>query len=185
MSRMFRFILFLYIFWQASVCWPLLCLCRQFCIFERCLDSHPESCRSQQASNQLSLQSPNLATYLPLSYPSPTQPPFSHLATHLPLGYPSPTQPPISHLATHLPLSYPSPTQPPFSHSATHLPLSHPSPTQLPISHLAAHLPLSHPSPTQLPISHLATLLPLSHPSPYATNKSLSEYNSAFSSTAC
>jgi hypothetical protein len=34
-------------FWQARVCWPLLCLCRPFCIFERCLDSNPESRRSK------------------------------------------------------------------------------------------------------------------------------------------
>jgi hypothetical protein len=26
---------------RARVCWPLLCLCRPFCIFERCLDSNP------------------------------------------------------------------------------------------------------------------------------------------------
>jgi hypothetical protein len=26
------------------VCWPLLCLCRLFFIFERCLDLNPESC---------------------------------------------------------------------------------------------------------------------------------------------
>jgi hypothetical protein len=32
------------LFWRASVSWPLLCLCRPFCIFERCLDSNPESC---------------------------------------------------------------------------------------------------------------------------------------------
>jgi hypothetical protein len=32
----------------ARVCWPLLCLCRPFCIFERCLDSNPESCCSKQ-----------------------------------------------------------------------------------------------------------------------------------------
>jgi hypothetical protein len=31
------------------VCWPLFCLCRPFCFFERCLDSNPESCRSIQA----------------------------------------------------------------------------------------------------------------------------------------
>ncbi len=24
-------------FWRARVCWPLLCVCRPFCIFERCL----------------------------------------------------------------------------------------------------------------------------------------------------
>ncbi len=40
-------------FWQARMCWPLLCLCRPFCILERCLDSNPESCRSKQARYQL------------------------------------------------------------------------------------------------------------------------------------
>ncbi len=40
--------LFVYIL-RTRVCWPLLCLCRPFCIFERCLDSNPESCRSKQA----------------------------------------------------------------------------------------------------------------------------------------
>ncbi len=29
------------------VCWPL--LCHPFCIYERCLDSNPESCRCKQA----------------------------------------------------------------------------------------------------------------------------------------
>ncbi len=36
------------------MCWPLLRLCRPFCIFERCLDSNPESCRSKQVRYQLS-----------------------------------------------------------------------------------------------------------------------------------
>ncbi len=40
------------------VYWPLLCLCRPFCIFERCLDSNPESCRSKQARYQLSHPTP-------------------------------------------------------------------------------------------------------------------------------
>ncbi len=35
------------------MCWPLLCLCRAFCIFERCLDSNPETCRSKQRRYQL------------------------------------------------------------------------------------------------------------------------------------
>ncbi len=38
--------------------WPLLCLCRPFCMFERCRDSNPESCRSKQARYQLSHPSP-------------------------------------------------------------------------------------------------------------------------------
>jgi hypothetical protein len=33
------YLFFLYIFWRARVCWPLLCLCRPFYIFEKCLDS--------------------------------------------------------------------------------------------------------------------------------------------------
>ena len=33
---------FFVFFWRARGCWPLLCLCRLFCIFERCLDSSPE-----------------------------------------------------------------------------------------------------------------------------------------------
>ncbi len=37
------------IFWRARLCWPLFCLCRPFCIFERCLDSNPESCCRKQA----------------------------------------------------------------------------------------------------------------------------------------
>ncbi len=43
---------FLYIFWWARVCWPLLYLCRPFVIFEGCLDSNPESRRRKQASYQ-------------------------------------------------------------------------------------------------------------------------------------
>jgi hypothetical protein len=36
----------------------------KFCIFERCLDSNPESCLSRQARYQLSHPSPLLATHL-------------------------------------------------------------------------------------------------------------------------
>ncbi len=44
---------FLYIFWRSSEGWPLLCLFRPFCIFQRCLNSNPESCRiaSRRATN--------------------------------------------------------------------------------------------------------------------------------------
>jgi hypothetical protein len=60
-------------FLRASVCWPLLCLCRPFCIFERWLNSNPESSRNKQALRyQLSHPSFYLATYL------------SNLATQLP-----------------------------------------------------------------------------------------------------
>ncbi len=48
------------------MCWPLLlCLFRPFCIFERCLDLNPESCRSKQAR------------YTNLATPSKSQPPIS------------------------------------------------------------------------------------------------------------
>jgi hypothetical protein len=57
---------------RAKVCWPLLCLCRTFCIFERCLDSNPESCCSMQGRYELSHPSPSLNTHFP------------GLATHLP-----------------------------------------------------------------------------------------------------
>jgi hypothetical protein len=53
-----RFYSFLGIFWRARVCRPFLCFCRPICIFESCLDSNPESCRSKQASYQLSHPSP-------------------------------------------------------------------------------------------------------------------------------
>jgi hypothetical protein len=36
----------------------IFCLCRPFCIFDRCLESNPESCCSKQARYQLSHQSP-------------------------------------------------------------------------------------------------------------------------------
>ncbi len=51
---------FCILFWRSTVCWPLFCcLCRPFCIFERCLDSNPESCR------MASRRATNLATHLP------------------------------------------------------------------------------------------------------------------------
>jgi hypothetical protein len=46
------------IFLVARVCWQLRCLCRPFCIFERCLNSNTESCLSKQALYQLSHPSP-------------------------------------------------------------------------------------------------------------------------------
>ncbi len=55
-----------YFFLRSRVWWPLLCLWRPFCIFEKCLDSNPERCRSKQVRYQLS------------SHPSPL------------LGHPSP-----------------------------------------------------------------------------------------------
>jgi hypothetical protein len=49
-----HYYIFCIFLWWATVCWPLLCLCRPFCIFERCLDLNPESCRSKLARYQLS-----------------------------------------------------------------------------------------------------------------------------------
>ncbi len=51
-------------FWRARVCRPLLCVCRPFMIFEGCLDSNPEYCRSKLARYRLSHPS------LLLSHPS-------------------------------------------------------------------------------------------------------------------
>jgi hypothetical protein len=59
-------------FWRARKCWPLLCLCRPFCIYERWLDPNPESFRSKQARYQLSHPSPSTSPPVPLN-----------LATHL------------------------------------------------------------------------------------------------------
>ncbi len=44
---------------------PTLLMCRPFCMFERCLDSNPESCLTKQARYQLSHPSPMI------SHPSP------------------------------------------------------------------------------------------------------------------
>ncbi len=59
----------IFIFLRATVCWPLLCLCRPLCDFKSCL--------SKQARYQLrhlSHPSSYLATHLPLSHPSPSRP---------------------------------------------------------------------------------------------------------------
>jgi hypothetical protein len=53
-----------YIFLAARVCWPLLCLRRPLCIYERCLESKTESCCRKLANYQLSHLA-NLATHLP------------------------------------------------------------------------------------------------------------------------
>ncbi len=87
--RHFSLFLFLisqivFFFFRGRVCWPLLCICRQFCIFQRCLDSNTESCRavaSRRATNlathlhDLATHLLRLTTYLPshlshLSHPS-------------------------------------------------------------------------------------------------------------------
>jgi hypothetical protein len=55
-----RKVFFVYrIFLAGQIECVLLCLCRPFCIFERCLDWNPESCRSKQARCQLSHPSPS------------------------------------------------------------------------------------------------------------------------------
>ncbi len=45
---------FFFFFFRARVCLPLLRLCRPFMIFEGCLDSNPECCRSKLARYRLS-----------------------------------------------------------------------------------------------------------------------------------
>ncbi len=49
-------------FWRARLCWPLLCLCRPFCIFERC----PIPTQRAAAASR---RGTNVATHLPVSYP--------------------------------------------------------------------------------------------------------------------
>jgi hypothetical protein len=46
-------IFFFFFFLRARVCRPLLRLCRPFMIFEGCLDSNPEYCRSKLARYRL------------------------------------------------------------------------------------------------------------------------------------
>jgi hypothetical protein len=76
-------------FWRARVCWPLLRLCRPFCIFEKWLDSNQKASVASRCATNLAAHLPNLATHLPKrNHPSPYQ--LSHqssflfLATHLP-----------------------------------------------------------------------------------------------------
>ncbi len=68
-------------FWQTRVCSPLPCVCRTFMIFERCLNSNSECCRSMRAPYKLSHPSPYLATH-PLIQPFPIlSHPFPYLAS--------------------------------------------------------------------------------------------------------
>jgi hypothetical protein len=70
-ASMFHF--FCIFFWRATVCRPLLRLCRPFIIFEGCLDSNPEYCRSKLARYRLSHPSlSDLATH-------PSNPCFIHV----------------------------------------------------------------------------------------------------------
>ncbi len=158
-------LLFVY-FLRARVCWSLLFFCRPFSIFERCLDSNPESCLRKQARDQLSHLSP------PLSHPSPISPTYpshlSHLATHLLhlATHLHPLSTNLLHLATYLPqLATYLPTyplSPPLSHPSP--PRSHPSaPFSHPSPHLATHLPhiATHLPHLAFHLPRLATLLPL------------------------
>ena len=101
MWMLMHYVFFLYCFGRARVCWPLLCLYRSFCIFERCLDLKPRELQYMQSGALtqppiflLSHPSPYLATHLltqpPISLLSPLYP---YLASHLP------TQAPISLLS--------------------------------------------------------------------------------------
>ncbi len=63
---------FSFFFWRARVCWPLLCLCRTFCIFDRYLGFEPRELPQQADALptypsvfQFSHPSPNLAIHLP------------------------------------------------------------------------------------------------------------------------
>ncbi len=69
---------FLYVFWLARICWPLLSLCRPFCIFD--IDVRIRTQRADVASRRATI----LATHLPN---------LSSIATHLPnlsSSHPSP-----------------------------------------------------------------------------------------------
>jgi hypothetical protein len=55
-----------YFFLRASVWWPIRCLCRLLCIFERCLDSnHRAALASRCATNLATHLATNFATHLP------------------------------------------------------------------------------------------------------------------------
>ncbi len=56
---------FHYFFGGARVCWPLLCLCRPFCVFEICLDSTLIATVASGRATNLATHLPNLATHLP------------------------------------------------------------------------------------------------------------------------
>jgi hypothetical protein len=62
-DRLQHILFFVYFFWRARVCRPLLRLCRPFTIFEGCLDSNQECCRSKLARYQLSHPSLYLANH--------------------------------------------------------------------------------------------------------------------------
>jgi hypothetical protein len=68
-------------FLRARECWPLLCLCFPFCIFERCLDLNRRAAIASRRATNLAIHLPtNLATHLPIN-----------LANHLPeLSHQSP-----------------------------------------------------------------------------------------------
>jgi hypothetical protein len=60
LSTLQKYFFFCIFFWRARVCRPLLRLCRPFMIFEGCLDSNPEYCRSKLAEIHVrAIQSPN------------------------------------------------------------------------------------------------------------------------------
>ncbi len=98
-----RDFLFSYIFCgRARVCWPLLCLCCPFMIFDGCLNSNSECCRSKRA-RYLSHLSPYLSTNPSAQPPIPLPQPPIPLLSH-----PSPViSQPSPYLSTH-PLTYPS-----------------------------------------------------------------------------
>jgi hypothetical protein len=86
---------FVYFLRRARVRWPFLCLCRPFCISERCLDSNTESCRSKQVRYQLSRPSPPLSHSSRILYFTPRKLTFLSLHSNTPIP-----APPLPHLPT-------------------------------------------------------------------------------------
>ncbi len=60
---MARHTFFYIFFWRARVCWPLLCLCRPFIIFEGYLNSNLESWRRKQRPSNLATHPSYFATH--------------------------------------------------------------------------------------------------------------------------
>ncbi len=105
---------------RARACLPLLCLCRSFCICERCLDSNPESCRSKQERYQLSHPSPhsaatNCCVVLILILPCVRLPWLRCWCSGSPVENPPPCSSSASTRSPSTPLSTPTSVLSPFS----------------------------------------------------------------------
>ncbi len=134
------------------LCWPLLCLCHPFSIFERCLDSNPESCRRKHG------RATNLATHLPTTF-------FRRIfwfffmydIQHCFICRPSDST--VSEDAGIEPRTVAS-TALAVSRS-NHSPISHPQ-TRLYLIHKLGYI--FHPPLGYISSNNLATRLPISHP---------------------